>query len=117
MRSVIRCLFRLRLRRTKWPYRISASTFIEDTHRVPCVLCTEEQLFARQIKACGKAKAAKTGLAERKQLTAQDRKLFFSLMLKKREVNLSSHWNDYTNVSGVLVMNGKYKRQPCATLP
>lgn len=84
---------------------------------MPCATYTEEQLFARQIKACVKAKYAKTGLAERKPLTAEDRKLYFSLMLKKREVNLSSHWKDYTNVSGVLVMNGKYKRQPCGTLP
>lgn len=84
---------------------------------MPCVNYTEEQLFARQIKACGKAKAVETVLAKRKQLTAEDRKLFFSLMLKKRGVNLLSHWNDYTNVNGMLIMNGKYKRQPCATQP
>lgn len=118
IRSCIRCLFRLRFRAKKWPYRISSSTFLEDLQRVPYSVWSEEKMLTRQIKRCGKAKMHEEKAAtSKRKLSAEDRKLFFSLMLKKREVNPFSHWNEYESVDGVLIMRGKYRRRPCITLP
>lgn len=79
---------------------------------------SEEEMLAIQIKRCDQVKVSESAIPiSKRKLTAEDRKLFFSLMLKKREVNPFSHWNDYHSVGGVLVMKGKYRRRPCVTLP
>lgn len=116
--AVVRCLRSMRgkLRPRRWVYKVTSSSTLYDEMRRHMSLCQiETQILERQIRLCKHAKEAKSTALTAKKLTQGDKKLFYSLMMKRRLSECSCEHSDYADVDGVLIMARKFEKRGLKT--
>ena len=106
----------LRRRRKKWAYRISSSTFIDDTRRLPYSSLSEDQLFTQQILSCHNTKSMQPSQSsEGKKLSTRDKQVFYLLMSRHNEIKAFFKPSNYRNIGGVFVFHGVYQQSSVQT--